>query len=109
MEDSAPVQRMDPHSSPRPRLAALSSLVLALGVSRGSYRRRRPRLSSSPPPPPSSRCAPPPAAMPLSQDDPKHVAIKEGIEVGNGLPTLATPDEVGRGGARVLHTTVTYS
>jgi hypothetical protein len=47
--------------------------------------------------------------MPLSQDDPKHVAIKEGIEVGNGLPTLATPDEVGRGGARVLHTTVTYS
>ena len=26
--------------------------------------------------------------------DPKHVAIKEGIEVGNGLPTLATPEEV---------------
>ena len=26
--------------------------------------------------------------------DPKHVAIKEGIEVGNGLPTLAWPEEV---------------
>ena len=26
--------------------------------------------------------------------DPLHVAIKEGIEIGNGLPTLATPDQV---------------
>ena len=26
--------------------------------------------------------------------DPQHVAIKEGIEIGNGLPTLATPDLV---------------
>jgi sterol 24-C-methyltransferase len=32
----------------------------------------------------------------FNPNDPDHVRIKEGIEVGNGLPTLATPDVVAK-------------